>query len=133
VTAKMSQESPQIDPSENIENISEYKTPDSPRKEIAESTQDLAEQILSATHSGQSANLSSPVTSSPLKESEDDVFDNFVQSPSVRDRVKSFEKRFINRADRSRVQTCQRLHQVMYIKLSTRRMSSSNKVRRLKP
>jgi hypothetical protein len=101
----MSQESPQIDPWENIENISEYKTPDSPRKEIAENTQDLAEQILSATHSRQSANLSSPVTSSPLKESEEDVFDNFVQSPSVRDRVKSFEKRFINRADHSRVQT----------------------------
>jgi hypothetical protein len=101
----MSQESPQIDPLENIEDISEYKTPDSPRIEIDESTQDLAKQILSATHSGQSANLSSSVTSSPLKESEEDVFENFVQSPSVRDRVKSFEKRFINCADRSRVQT----------------------------
>jgi hypothetical protein len=70
----MSQESPQIDPLVNIEDISEYKTSDSPRIEIAESTQDLAQQILSATYSGQSANLSSPVTSSPLKESDEDVF-----------------------------------------------------------
>jgi hypothetical protein len=98
----MSQESPQINLSENKESISESKAPDLPRKEIAEVAQDLAEQILSATHYGQSANPSSPVTSSPLKESEEDVFDNFVQSPSVRDRVKSFEKRF---TDRSRVQT----------------------------
>jgi hypothetical protein len=52
-----------------------------------------------------SANLSSPVTSSPLKESEEDVFDNFVQSRSVRDRVKRFEKRFVDHIDRSRVQT----------------------------
>jgi hypothetical protein len=57
---------------------------------------------LSATHSGQSANPASPVTSSPLKDSEEDVFENFEQTPSIRDRIKRFENRF---TDCTRIQT----------------------------